>query len=173
MLNRLRLYSGLVLLVFVTGHLINTALGIISDTALERGHAVLMQPWHSLPGTVLLAGAAVVHMATAFWALYTRRSLKLPGWHLAQTIFGLLIRISTMVDADAIVIPIAASFEPNQLITDAPPRVRLTMTVIEPRSGRVGWFGIEESGDFDRDDPRALASAVERLARTLLGEPGA
>jgi len=91
MINRMRFYSGLVLLIFVTGHLINVALGVISDAALRSGHAILMQPWHSLPGTVLLVGAALLHMGAATWSIFDRSSWKLPGWHLAQTILGLLI----------------------------------------------------------------------------------
>ena len=91
MLNRLRLYSGLVLMVFVTGHLINTALAIISDAAAEGGHAILMEPWRSLPGTTLLIGATLLHTATAIWSIYERKSWKLPGWQWAQTVLGLLI----------------------------------------------------------------------------------
>ncbi len=91
MLNRLRLYSGLVLMVFVTGHLINTALAIISDEAVSGGHAILMEPWQTIPGTTLLLAAALVHTTTAIWTIIERRSWKLPGWHLAHTILGLLI----------------------------------------------------------------------------------
>lgn len=91
MINRLRLYSGLVLLVFVTGHLTNTALAIISDDAVAHAHAFLMEPWQTLVGTVLLAGAALVHMTAAIWTIIERRSWRLPGWHLAQTILGLLV----------------------------------------------------------------------------------
>ena len=69
--------------------------------------------------------------------------------------------------ADAILLPIAATYEANEAIPDSGPRVRITATLIEPRTGRVMWFGIEEGGEFDNDDPRALASAVERLSRTL------
>ena len=83
-------------------------------------------------------------------------------------LFGLLRRLAALVDAEAILIPIAASFEPNQLVEGSTPRVRLTMALIEPRTGRVVWFGIEEGGDFPQGDPRGLASAVENVARTLL-----
>lgn len=83
-------------------------------------------------------------------------------------LYGQLRRMSALVDADAVLIPIAATFEPNAAVVGAEPRVRLTVTLIEPRTGRVVWFGVEEGGDFPRSDPRALASAVERVTRTLL-----
>lgn len=83
-------------------------------------------------------------------------------------LFGQLRRLATLVDAEVILIPIAASFEPNQLVEGSTPRVRLTLALIEPRSGRVIWFGIEEGGDYPQGDPRGLASAVEKVARTLL-----
>jgi hypothetical protein len=88
-------------------------------------------------------------------------------------LFGQLRRMSVLVDADAVLIPVAASFEPNQEVVGSPPRVRLMMTLIEPRTGQVLWFGVEEGGDYERSDPRGLATAVERVARTLLWYTGA
>lgn len=82
-------------------------------------------------------------------------------------LYGYLRRMEALVEADAILLPIAATYEANEAIPDSGPRVRITATLIEPRTGRVMWFGIEEGGEFDNDDPRALASAVERLSRTL------
>ncbi len=91
---------------------------------------------------------------------------------IGDPLYGQLRRIAGLVDAAAVIIPVAATFEPNQLIEGAPPRVRLTVTVIEPRTGQVAWFGIEEGGDFGQQDPRGLASAVEAMARTLLWYAG-
>ena len=82
-------------------------------------------------------------------------------------LYGQLRRMAALVQADAILIPIEASFEPNETIIDSLPRVRFTATIIEPRTGRVVWYGVEEGQDFPQSDPRALASAVERLAGTL------
>ncbi len=83
-------------------------------------------------------------------------------------LYGQLRRLAALVDADAVLIPVAASFERNLQVADGTPRVRLTMALVEARTGQVVWFGVEEGGDFPREDPRALASAVERMARTLL-----
>lgn len=89
--NRLRLGSGVVLLVYVVGHLINHALGIVSPEVMDAGRAVTIAPWRTWPGTVLLYGATLAHVATVLWALFRRQTLKLAAWQLWQTILGLLV----------------------------------------------------------------------------------
>lgn len=80
-------------------------------------------------------------------------------------LYGQLRRMSALVDAEAVLLPVAASLEPQSDTTAA---VRFTTAVIESRSGRVAWFGVVEGGAFPVGDPRGLASAAETLARTLL-----
>ena len=87
---------------------------------------------------------------------------------IGDPLYGQLRRMAALVDADAVLIPVAATFEPNETVTDSGPRVRFTTALIEPRTGRVVWFGIEEGEEVPRGDPRGLASAVERLAQALL-----
>ena len=87
---------------------------------------------------------------------------------IGDPLYGELRRIAALVDGEAILLPVRASFEPNEDVEGSTPRVRFTTALIEPRSGRVAWFGIEEGGDFPQGDPRGLASAVEALAGTLL-----
>jgi hypothetical protein len=83
-------------------------------------------------------------------------------------LYGELRRMASLVDAEAILLPIQASFEANQAIEGSQPRVRIAMALIEPRTGRVLWYTIEEGGDFPQGDPGGLASAVEAVARALL-----
>lgn len=83
-------------------------------------------------------------------------------------LYGQLRRISSLVDAHGILVPVRASLEPAGGVEGAEPRVRIQAALIEPRTGRVLWFGVEESGDFAADDPRALASCVERLVDSLI-----
>lgn len=87
---------------------------------------------------------------------------------IGDPLYGQIRRMAGLVDADIVVLPIAASFEADPEVEDSTPRVRLTAAILDPRSGRVAWFGVEEGEDFPREDPRALASAAERLARTIL-----
>ena len=90
-------------------------------------------------------------------------------------LFGQLRRMAGLVDADLVLLPVSATWEPNPTVIGATPRVRFTVALIVPRTGRVMWYGVEEGDDHPRDDPRALASAAERLARSLLWyvRPGA
>jgi hypothetical protein len=91
---------------------------------------------------------------------------------IGDPLFGQLRRMAALVDADAVFLPVALTWEANQNVEDADPRVRLTATLISPRTGQVLWFGISEGDDFERTDPRALVSAVERVARTMLWYEG-
>ena len=76
--RHLRLTSGLVLLAYVSLHLINHALGIWSLDLAERGLTWSMALWQSVPGTALLYGAAGVHVALACRTVWTRRHWDLP-----------------------------------------------------------------------------------------------
>ena len=83
-------------------------------------------------------------------------------------LYGQIRRMAGLVDAEAVILPVAATFERNPEVPGSTPRVRLSAAVIDPRSGRVAWYGVVESDDVPREDPRALASAAERLARIVL-----
>jgi adenylate cyclase len=65
-LRRIRLASGLVLFVYVTLHFANHALGNISVDAMEKGLALQRLLWQSMPGTILLYGALLIHMSLGF-----------------------------------------------------------------------------------------------------------
>jgi adenylate cyclase len=74
----LRLSSGLVLFVYITGHFFNHALGLISLSAAERGLRIAVAVWQSPLGTLALYGAFVVHVGLAFMAIHQHRTLRLP-----------------------------------------------------------------------------------------------
>ena len=48
----------------------------------------------SWPGTLLLYGAAAVHVGLALWKLVNRRTWRMPPWEAAQIALGLWIRSS-------------------------------------------------------------------------------
>ena len=91
MVRRLRLVSGLVLFVFVLTHFLNHGLGLVSLDALEAGSQWFLAFWRSLPATLMLYGALVLHMALAVRRLYRRRRLAMPAWEAAQLLTGLAI----------------------------------------------------------------------------------
>jgi len=85
----IRLASGLALFAYVTSHLVNHALGLISIDVAERGLALGVLIWQSVPGTVLLYGAAATHLTLAFVAIYRRRTLRMPPADLLRILLGL------------------------------------------------------------------------------------
>jgi adenylate cyclase len=91
--RQLRLTTGLILFTFVTTHLLNHALGLISLDAMEAGRWWFTSVWRSVPGTVLLYGAVLTHVALAFWALYERRHLRLPAADAWQLGLGLVLPV--------------------------------------------------------------------------------
>ena len=84
----LRLGSGLVLFGYITTHLANHALGLISLEAAERGLRLTASVWLSWPGTFVLYGAAAVHFLMALWAVCERRTFRLPPAELLRIALG-------------------------------------------------------------------------------------
>jgi len=89
--RRLRLGAAYVLLLYLTLHFANHALGLISLDAMEIGRWWFLALWRSVPGTVALAGAIAVHGMLALWLLYERRTLRMPLWEAAQYVLGLAL----------------------------------------------------------------------------------
>jgi len=87
-LRSLRLGSGLVLFTYITAHLVNHALGLISVNVAEAGLDFAMDVWSSWPGTVLLYGAFGLHFLLALWAVYERRTFRLPPLELLRIALG-------------------------------------------------------------------------------------
>ena len=89
--RRARIASGLVLFAFVTTHLVNHALGLISLAAMEAGRWAFLALWRNPVGSTLLAAAVLVHIALAAWSIYLRRQLRMPLWEAVQILLGLAI----------------------------------------------------------------------------------
>lgn len=86
-----RLASGLLLFAFALTHFINHALGLVSLDALAA-----MQHWRigitrSLPGSLLLGTALIVHIALGLVRLAQRRTWRMPAAEAVQIASGLLI----------------------------------------------------------------------------------
>ena len=90
-LQRLRLASGLVMLAFVTMHLANHALGVISVGVMEAVQDWRVALWRSLPGTLLLSLALATHLALTLGKFINRRTWRMPRWEAAQLALGLSI----------------------------------------------------------------------------------
>ena len=94
MIRRLRLASGLTMLSYVTMHLINHALGLVSLEAMAWTLDRIVFPiWSFPPMRALLYGAFLVHYTLALWALWQRQTLRLSAAELAQLVLGFAIPI--------------------------------------------------------------------------------
>src|SRR5215475_2346579 len=89
----LRMASGLVLFTYITAHLVNHALGLVSLAAAERGLEYAVEVWYSRPGTILLYGAAATHFLLALWSVYERRTFRLPPAELLRIALGFTLPI--------------------------------------------------------------------------------
>ncbi len=90
LLRNVRLVSGLILMVFVIGHLANLSMGLHSLAAMEAWQPRLLGPWRTVPGMVLLSGAAAIHAVLGLYAMATRRSLAMSSTDVVQLVLGLL-----------------------------------------------------------------------------------
>lgn len=87
----LRLASGLVLFTFALTHFLNHALGHISLEAMSEVQDVRRALWRSWPGTILLYGAAFVHIGLGLWKIVNRRTWRMPAWEALQIGLGIII----------------------------------------------------------------------------------
>jgi len=89
--RRLRLVSGLVLLAYLTTHLSNHALGLVSLDAMEDGREWSLALWRNPLAIAALYASLIVHVLLAFWTLYRRSHLRMPAWEASQLVLGLAI----------------------------------------------------------------------------------
>ena len=90
LLRNVRLVSGLILLAFVVGHLVNLAIGIHSLAAMEDWRGILIGHWQSTAGRALLGGSALLHALLGLYAMASRRSLSMSKTDMVQLLLGLM-----------------------------------------------------------------------------------
>lgn len=90
-MRALRLGSGLILFAYIALHLICHALGLNSLASAEAALRLSLKLWHSLPGSILLYGAAAIHFGLALQVVVLRPSLRMPLSHLIRFMLGFAI----------------------------------------------------------------------------------
>jgi adenylate cyclase len=134
---------------------------------MERGLALFSAVWRSWPGSVLLYGALLTHVALVVHKLYRRRSLKMPAWEVLQVSLGLLIpfflvvhvigtrglhQLAGVEDSDAYVLAV--------LWPDGAPRQSLLLIIVWLH-GCIGMhFWLRLKPWYRRAMPLLLALAV-------------
>ena len=91
MIRRLRLISGLVMLAYVTMHLLNHAVGLISLETMENVLWYVFRIWTNRPAQLLLYSSFLVHYALALYALWQRRILRLRASEMSQLMLGFAV----------------------------------------------------------------------------------
>jgi len=163
-----RLGSGLVMLSYLSMHLANHALGLVSLSAAEAGLRWSIALWQSVPGTVALYGAFAIHFALALNTLYQRRHWQLPftEWLRLWSGFGLpLLLIGHAVSTRLAVTMFDA--EPNYekviagLITGGSQGWQVALLAPGWVHGCLGlWIGLRHRPAMRRAKPALLALLV-------------
>ena len=89
--RRLRLAAGLVMLTYVTLHLIDHALLLVSIPVADAMLVVQKFLWRGITGSILLYGAALTHAGLGLGALYARRNFSRPRVEGLQMLLGLAL----------------------------------------------------------------------------------
>src|SRR5438132_7669078 len=91
MIRQLRLFSGLVMLAYVTMHLLNHAVGLISLEAMENVLWYIFRIWTNRPAQLVLYSSFLIHYVLALYALWQRQTLRLHASELSQVVLGFAI----------------------------------------------------------------------------------
>jgi hypothetical protein len=80
---------------------------------------------------------------------------------IGDPLYGDLRRLSALTGAGLALIPVELRYSEAGAY-------RITAALVSLRSGRVNWVGVVEGDSRGADDPGALASVAERLARAVM-----
>jgi hypothetical protein len=76
-------------------------------------------------------------------------------------LFGQLLRMASLTGADVALIPVELKYGPDGSFS-------MAAALIGTRTGHVNWYGVVGGSPGGVNDPAALASVADRLARALL-----
>jgi hypothetical protein len=85
---------------------------------------------------------------------------------IGDPLYGQLRRLAAISDGRLALIPVEVRHRPDA--PDRPGAIEVVATLLDTSNGQVFWFGVVEGDPGDGNDPRALATAAEALARRLL-----
>lgn len=156
--RRLQLGSGILLWLYISIHMVNHALGIWSIDIAERGLHLAIGLWQSLPGTIVLYGAAGLHFALAIRTIYGRRHWSLPPAEWLRLWAGLSLPM--LLIRHVVGTRVATSFygfEPNyervivSLLTSGTQGLQIALLAPGWVHGSLGlWFHLRRRAFFRR-----------------------
>ncbi|MCP5086406.1 MAG: 2Fe-2S iron-sulfur cluster binding domain-containing protein [Rhodobacteraceae bacterium] len=89
--RRLRVTTGLIMLAYVTSHLLNLVLGLHSVRWVELAQPLLSGFWSRFPVSYILLLALIIHFGLALNSLYRRETLRIPNYDKVQLLMGLAV----------------------------------------------------------------------------------
>lgn len=89
--HKVNIVAGLIVASFVLTHTLNHALGLWSLEAAEGARRLFGLLWRNPVASWALAGALIVHLALAYYAVYRRSHLRLPAWEWTRLLFAFVI----------------------------------------------------------------------------------
>ncbi|MEP6018310.1 MAG: 2Fe-2S iron-sulfur cluster-binding protein [Paracoccaceae bacterium] len=113
----LRITTGLVLLAFVTCHLLNASFGIISVKAMEAARPYLTEIWEIKPIFLLLFLSLIAHFILGLIAIYNRPTLRTNMQDLVQIVTAVCIVPMMAVHTITIYFLQQAKLDPNYELT--------------------------------------------------------
>jgi len=88
LIRNTRLIAGLIMFAYLISHFTNHMLGLVSLDVMEKALESVYRFWSFRPVSVLLYGAFAVHFGLALWALWQRRTLRMPAVMVVQYVLG-------------------------------------------------------------------------------------
>lgn len=128
----------------------------------QRGTAMEWTDAATLKEIAEAAGAMGADPARLAVAVFRAGEVRQIG----DPLFGDIYRLAALVDANVVVLPLAAYGEPDEV----PDResVILEAVLLDARTGRVLWQGILQGAPGAKNSPAPLASVADRLAARLV-----
>ena len=128
-----------------------------------------------LPDEMRRAGATSPGLDIRLEGLPVGMFMQVEVSRIGDPVFGYLRRMGALVSSDIALVPVGARYRPESAAgvgtAAVASGVEIAAALIDVRTGRVLWFGVEDGDSGPSDNPRVLASAAEALSRRLLPLP--
>ena len=146
---RAMIVTGMIMFLFISMHLANLALGLISVQMMEDWRWTLTGVWTSFPPLQLaLYVSLAVHFLLALLSLYLRNTLRVPAYDMAQMIAGVMIipllapHVFGIIAADALGLRTNYVLVLNQfwVVSPAAGLMQIVMLVVVWLHGAIGVY---------------------------------
>lgn len=148
--------TGLIMFAFISMHLANLALGLVSIQLMEDWRWTLSGVWTSFPPLkILLQLSLIVHFALALLSLYLRNTLRVPAYDMIQMLAGVMIipllapHVFGVMAVDALGLVPTYALVMNEFWVNSPVQglLQVIMLVVAWIHGAIGMYTWLQSRD--------------------------